>query len=634
MWSDNESAVDLLRFSYLTDALVELVRTDTLLPTTIGVFGDWGSGKSTILKHAESRLAALDDGTVCLTFNGWLFEGYEDAKSALMGNILEGLAEHLRANQKLTSVVATQLKALLRRVDWLKAAKVTATVALPMLTGLPFIPNFQGGTTKDDTTKDEGEASEDKVDLTGLLKKPDGESTRATVREFRQDFEQVLDTAGVTRLVVIIDDLDRCLPSTIIQTLEAIKLFLFAHRTAFILGADERLVEYAVRERFPELPNTDFQVGQNYLEKLVQIPLRLPTLSASEAESYVALLFAQRACDQTIFTRITEKVAARELDDFQAVAFTIDVAREAHAHFSEVMPSALDADLAFATPLARQLHDGLGGSPRRLKRFLNALRLRELLARNRRLAIDTRILAKLMVLEYIKTDQFRRFARWPVGPAGWTEHLELLERAARVRVTPGAPSEQAADVPTMPLPDHLRAWLDDPWLTAWLVSEPPLGQVALAPYFTIAHDKIGNVSNYASKLSPLAARLLHDLLRGTKPTLDQALRQVASLDPADTNAMMQALTTSYRETPANDLRAIHTALIGFVEKRQELVADLVAFFETLPDNAVYPSTPPELVRLVPAGASGALTALLRRWSTSTNASLKRAAVAALKPRLN
>jgi hypothetical protein len=50
--------------------------------------------------------------------------------------------------------------------------------------------------------------------------------------------------------------------------LEAIKLFLFVPRQFFILGADERLIEYAVRRRFPELPGSDAEVGRDYLEKL------------------------------------------------------------------------------------------------------------------------------------------------------------------------------------------------------------------------------------------------------------------------------------------------------------------------------------------------------------------------------
>jgi len=104
-----------------------------------------------------------------------------------------------------------------------------------------------------------------------LKEKPKGEeNVRRNIRDFRKDFEELLSESKIETLVVFIDDLDRCLPDTIIETLEAIKLFLFVRGTAFILGADERLIEYAVRRRFPELPGTETEVGRDYLEKLVQ----------------------------------------------------------------------------------------------------------------------------------------------------------------------------------------------------------------------------------------------------------------------------------------------------------------------------------------------------------------------------
>ena len=570
MWSDNESSVDLLRFTYLTDTLVELVQQDALLPTTIGVFGDWGSGKSTILKHAETKLRSQGNGTVCLTFNGWLFEGYEDAKSALMGNILEELEKQLKENQRWNDKIGGTITKLLKRVNWLKVAKATAGVALPMMTGLPILGPLLG-------LIPEAKKKEDaELDLSGLLSEAPDESTRTTIREFRQEFSKLLEQAGVSRLVVIIDDLDRCLPSTIIDTLEAIKLFLFAGRTAFILGADERLVEYAVRERFPDLPNTDFQVGQNYLEKLVQIPLRLPTLNARETESYLALLFAQRACQAPVFEQIVESMLALELTDLNDIAFTPELARRVHERMDERLPSQLDADLAFAARLAGPLHTGLGGSPRRLKRFLNALELRMMLAQKRHLSIEINKLAKLMVLEYIKTDQFRRFVQWPINEAGQVAHFQLLEQIANARKTTGG--EGTAGL-SANIPEFMQAWIDDPWLLNWLASEPALGTENLVPYFTVAHDKISNFTNYASKLSPAASKLLQDMLGGTKPILTRALSQVGTLDSADTNAILQALTAAYREGHAGDLRGIHTALVGFVEKRPELCNDVVAFLE-------------------------------------------------------
>ena len=56
-----------------------------MLPTTIGVFGDWGGGKSSIMRMLEADFAGEDyEDVACIYFNGWQFEGYEDAKSALL----------------------------------------------------------------------------------------------------------------------------------------------------------------------------------------------------------------------------------------------------------------------------------------------------------------------------------------------------------------------------------------------------------------------------------------------------------------------------------------------------------------------------------------------------------------------
>ena len=97
MWTDNEAEIDLLQFDYLASAIVGLIATPHLLPTTIGVFGDWGSGKSSLLKMVQAELVE-DASVLCLTFNGWLFEGYEDAKSALMGTVLDEIEERTKDN--------------------------------------------------------------------------------------------------------------------------------------------------------------------------------------------------------------------------------------------------------------------------------------------------------------------------------------------------------------------------------------------------------------------------------------------------------------------------------------------------------------------------------------------------------
>jgi len=121
MWSDNEADADLLGFQHLVAGVLSIVHNDALLPATIGVFGDWGSGKSSLLKMAAEELKK-DEANLVLTFNGWLFEGYGDAKTALMGNILDALAED---KTLLPEAKGLALK-LLRRVNWWRVAGTVA----------------------------------------------------------------------------------------------------------------------------------------------------------------------------------------------------------------------------------------------------------------------------------------------------------------------------------------------------------------------------------------------------------------------------------------------------------------------------------------------------------------------------
>lgn len=58
MWHDNETSTDLLGFDYLSSALVEVLTEPRLLPVTVGVFGDWGSGKSSLMRIASGELQA------------------------------------------------------------------------------------------------------------------------------------------------------------------------------------------------------------------------------------------------------------------------------------------------------------------------------------------------------------------------------------------------------------------------------------------------------------------------------------------------------------------------------------------------------------------------------------------------
>jgi hypothetical protein len=113
--------------------------------------------------------------------------------------------------------------------------------------------------------------------------------------EFQKSFDELLEESKIKKLVVLIDDLDRCLPKVTIETLEAVRLFMFSKSTAFVIAADEAMIEYAVRNHFPDLPEDDnirtgFEYSKRYLEKLIQVPFRIPALGEIESGMYITLL--------------------------------------------------------------------------------------------------------------------------------------------------------------------------------------------------------------------------------------------------------------------------------------------------------------------------------------------------------
>lgn len=107
----------------------------------------------------------------------------------------------------------------------------------------------------------------------------------------RQKFEEILGQLRV-KLVVLVDDLDRCLPKTAISTLEAMRLLLFVKRTAFIIAADEQMIRNGVRAYFNRVELLDGLVT-SYFDKLIQVPIKIPHLGIAEVKVYIVLLFME-----------------------------------------------------------------------------------------------------------------------------------------------------------------------------------------------------------------------------------------------------------------------------------------------------------------------------------------------------
>ncbi len=292
--TDNETKIDLLNNEAIATTIIGLLREEPNHPVTIGVHGDWGAGKSSVLEMIEAGFSDKND-VLCLKFNGWRFQGFEDAKIALIEGIVEGLLEKRPALKKAEGAI----KDVFCSIDWLKVAKRAGGLALTAFAGVPtpgqigaIVGSLEALLTDPTRLVTKENISTTIDEVKAVMKEGDARNVPMEVETFRKAFDQLLKDAGIKQLVVLVDDLDRCLPDTAIETLEAIRLFVFTARTAFVVAADEAMIEYSVRKHFPDLPDTTGprDYARNYLEKLIQVPFRIPALGETETRIYVTLL--------------------------------------------------------------------------------------------------------------------------------------------------------------------------------------------------------------------------------------------------------------------------------------------------------------------------------------------------------
>lgn len=218
MWKDSESELDFLNFNYLSEQVVEISMDENLSPSTIGIYGDWGSGKSTLMKMVKKSLDR-DKKTLTVEFNGWLFEGYEDAKTALCGTILD----EMNNNKQLFAKAKNKIGELLKKIDGGKLLSKGIKYGIDYLLtgGLGTITELTLAGIISSVKQKTGNISDDEIKkIIDILKSE--ETKRTEIKNFRKTFKEVFEDCNGERLVVFIDELDRCTPDTVLDIFEAI----------------------------------------------------------------------------------------------------------------------------------------------------------------------------------------------------------------------------------------------------------------------------------------------------------------------------------------------------------------------------------------------------------------------------
>ena len=525
MWPDNETATDFLNFSGIADTVAEIVVQADGRPISIGVSGAWGVGKSSMIRLIRTALAQRDDprsqGFVFVEFNAWLYQGFDDARAALLEVIASSLVEE--AEKRKSGV--DRAKDLLSRVNWLRVGAAAAS-SVGVAFGIP--PVGLAGEAIDIGRKliaGKGE-SPDGHDASSSATRPSDESSPPKqIHAIRESLECTLSEMNVT-LVVLIDDLDRCLPPTTISTLEAIRLFLFLQNTAFVVAADDTMIKHAVRRHFDDVGE---ELATNYFDKLIQVPIRVPPLGTQEVRAYMMLLFVE---DSSLSVAEKEGMRASVCEQLSRTWRGHRVDRAFMETLHDDLPNELRGRLDTADRLASLMTttSQIGGNPRLIKRFLNALAVRMAISRAHGVGVDEAVLAKILL--------FERCAAAPAYDALTKQVNDDAEGKPRFL---GPWEEGALAGEEMELSEP---W-DDSFISEWLTVSPPLADTDLRGVLYVSREHAPLITA-EDRLSSEGAELLNAVLEHPDMA-GELLERLTALPRPETTIIMDRILERARQ---------------------------------------------------------------------------------------
>jgi predicted KAP-like P-loop ATPase len=583
MWPDNETDRDFLNFTGISETVAEIIVQADGRPISIGISGAWGVGKSSMIKLVRRSVAQREkEGErefVFVEFNAWLYQGYDDARAALMEVIGHTLSEEAEKRKK----GIDKAKDFLERVQWFRLVKLVAGSAVALHAGIPPVgligelyglgQKFLGGEVSAATIGEAEKAAGEVAKATSsLLAERKKISPPKEIQALRESFEETLSAMGVT-LVVLIDDLDRCLPETTISTLEAIRLFLFLKNTAFVIAADDAMIKHAVRSHFQGVDDT---LVTNYFDKLIQLPIRVPLLGTQEVRAYMMLLFVENSkLDANVKESIRSKICLQLGQTWQGKRVDRAFVQSLYDKFDNELIGQFDTADRLA-PLMTTA-SGIVGNPRLIKRFLNAVAIRMAISKAHGVGVDEAVLVKMLLFERLGNPKAYAELTKAVTENSSGKPAFLSEWEEKIN----AGQELALDAP----------W-DDPFVREWLSLAPKLADRDLrgALYVSREHAPLITLQD---RLSSEAAELLTALLE--HPDMAAGIKNRLSKVPkAEMIVIMDRLLDRARQEQEWGVPAILEACLVVAEADPPQGARVAAFLAERPSAQIKPNIVPKI----------------------------------------
>lgn len=533
MWSDNETSLDFLNYTDTVELVTSTLLQEHIRPISLGLFGGWGVGKSSLMNMVINEISK-DEKNLVLHFDAWLFQDYDNARASLLQKIGDTLYQKAKTDEALK----TRVIALYKRIDKLRVIGLLAEGAA-FAAGVPTFGTIARGVEgsrnvltgkgdAEDITAIKTSVADIKDRASELLGPEENNSPPHQIEAFRSELKSILESLDCT-LFVFIDNLDRCLPDKAIHTLEAVRLFLFMERTAFVIAADEDMIRLAVKQHYKADAE---RLVTDYLDKLVQIPVRVPRTGIAELRAFLILLLTSQPLKDE--GKLREHVGP-ELKKFLLSRLQL-IWDQPFPDVEEILtamkPQALlrneiDA-IREVTELAKRIAPMLvnsprvNGNPRIVKRMLNTMRMRQMMAARRGITLSEEAITKLAL--------FERCA----GEKPTNDLMTLIMQSSSGKVSLLKDLEdgnQISDIDGIP-----ESWIaQEAFITEWCKISPKLGQLNLKAAAYLSRETQA-VFSPSDGLSIATERAVSVLVKAVK-TSDKSTREAIETIPKEDRSL-------------------------------------------------------------------------------------------------
>ena len=321
---DKPAIKDSLGRESLVDTLAEMLASPSQqLPMTLALLGDWGVGKTSFIEQLKARLDLLAEDRIYSTkqdqiceylyanFNAWEYEKCDNLRAALAQEVVNGLLDGKRKRNLLQKLKFALYNAR-KEHPW--GLMGTIVSLLFVIAGVVFAPDVDlmlmspegavmgaGGVTAMFLLLYNIWRNARVIFVHPLanrlrtyLKLPSYDEHLGMVPVIHQQLQTLceyrLREINNGRLLVFVDDLDRCESKTIAEVMDAIRLVMDIPKVAVVLAMDDRIAFRAIARHYRGVSGdgrSSEMVARDYMGKLIQLTINLPRPQSSELKSFI-----------------------------------------------------------------------------------------------------------------------------------------------------------------------------------------------------------------------------------------------------------------------------------------------------------------------------------------------------------